>query len=98
MNQKEMNNIEELHAVVRGIVQAVGFRYFVVEKARTLGLCGYVRNDSYGDVEVLAQGPRPTLDRLLTYLWQGPPAAQVNDVQTTWNKPTQQISGFHVRW
>ena len=100
MSQNDTNNIniEELHAKVRGIVQGVGFRDFVIKKALTLGLRGYVRNDSNGDVEVLAQGPRPTLERLLTYLWQGPSAAQVNDIQTTWSKPTKLISGFHIRW
>jgi acylphosphatase len=96
-NDKQ-NSIEELYAVVRGIVQGVGFRYFVVEHARRLGLRGYARNDSTGDVEVLAQGQRLDLERLLGKLRQGPPAADVRDVQTLWREPTEQFSSFHLRW
>ncbi|HEY5006225.1 MAG TPA: acylphosphatase [Ktedonobacteraceae bacterium] len=94
----EKNSIEELHATVRGYVQGVGFRYFVVQKALGLGLRGYARNESNGTVEVLAQGTRPALERLLTLLRQGPGYAEVDEVQTNWRTPTEYISGFHVRW
>ncbi len=98
MSEKSNNVIEELHAYVHGRVQGVGFRYFVVQKAHTLALRGYTRNESDGSVEVLAQGPRPALEHLLLYLRQGPPAAQVRDVRVTWSTPTEHMSGFHVRW
>jgi acylphosphatase len=98
MSEKSDKTIEELHAYVYGRVQGVGFRYFVVRKAHELALRGYTRNDSDGSVEVLAQGPRPALERLLLYLRQGPSAAQVRDVRVTWGTPTETISGFHVRW
>ncbi|HLL79882.1 MAG TPA: acylphosphatase [Ktedonobacteraceae bacterium] len=89
---------EELHAYVYGQVQGVGFRYFVVQKAQTLGLRGYARNESDGSVEVLAQGPRPALERLLSLLWQGPSAAHVRNVRVTWQASGEYMSGFHVRW
>src|SRR5579863_64717 len=89
MSQNKEGTTEELYALVRGIVQGVGFRYFVVERASRLGLRGYARNDYNGDVEVLAQGPRPALERLLTLLWQGPPSADVRQVQTAWREPTE---------
>jgi acylphosphatase len=98
MNQNGTNEIQELHASVRGQVQGVGYRYFVIEKARALGLDGYVRNERNGGVEVLAQGPRPTLERLLAQLQRGPSAAQVSEVKTTWREPTEHVKGFHVRW
>lgn len=98
MSQNEQKQREELSAVVVGRVQGVGFRYFVVGKARMLGLYGYVRNDSNGDVEVVAQGARPSLEQLLTLLRQGPPAAQVHDIHSTWREPTEHFSGFHIRW
>ena len=98
MSQNETHSIQELHAIVRGMVQGVGFRYFVVRNASVLRLRGYVRNNSSGDVEVVAQGPRPALERLLALLYQGPSAADVDEVQTTWRKPTEHFSGFNVRW
>ncbi len=97
-SQSDKNDTQELFASVRGRVQGVGFRYFVVERASALGLRGYARNSRNGDVEVLAQGPRPALERLLTLLRQGPAAASVQDVQITWRQPTEHIRGFHVRW
>ncbi len=98
MNQSSANDIQELHALVHGEVQGVGYRYFVVEKAKALGLRGYVRNERNGDVEVLAQGPRPALERFLAQLRRGPSAAYVTEVETTWDQPTEHFRGFHVRW
>lgn len=96
--QVQRDELEELHAVVRGQVQGVGFRYFVVQQALPLGLRGYVRNESNGDVEVVAQGPRMPLERLAALLEQGPSSAYVSNVQTAWRKPTEYLSGFHIRW
>jgi acylphosphatase len=98
MNEPASTPNEELRANVYGQVQGVGFRYFVVQKAQSLGLRGYARNDSDGSVEVLAQGSRPALERLLALIWQGPSASHVRDVRATWHTPREYISGFHVRW
>jgi acylphosphatase len=89
---------EELYIIVHGYVQGVGFRYFVIDKAQRLGLHGYTRNKNNGDVEVVAQGPRTALERLLTHLQRGPSAADVSDVQVTWREATEHFSGFHIRW
>ena len=99
MSEKNSNHaIEELHAYVYGRVQGVGFRYFVIRNAHALDLRGYTRNESDGSVEVLAQGPRPALERLLAYLRQGPDGARVSDVRASWSTPTEYMSGFHLRW
>jgi acylphosphatase len=97
-SQNDTNNNQELHAYVHGWVQGVGYRYFVVNNALSLGLRGYARNLSDGSVEVLAQGTRPNLERLLTLLQRGPAAADVFEVRTHWGQPTEHLSGFHVRW
>jgi acylphosphatase len=98
MSQSDQQPTEELYAVVTGYVQGVGFRYFVVEKAQRLGLHGYVRNDTNGDVEVVAQGARPVLEHLLMMLRQGPSAAQVHQVHITWKQPQRYLSGFHIHY
>ena len=97
-NQNTSNRAQELHAVIHGRVQGVGFRYFVVERALSLGLRGYARNRDDGSVEVLALGPRPVLENLLALLWRGPTAAQVTQVEVDWGEPSTHVSGFHVRW
>ncbi len=99
MSQNEKKNSrEELHAVVHGYVQGVGFRYFASQRALSLGLHGYARNKSDGSVEVVAQGTRSTLENLLVALRHGPSAAEVDEVEMTWREPTEHLSGFSIRY
>ncbi len=92
-----MNEEERLHAIVHGRVQGVGFRYFVVEQAHALGLKGWVRNRREGTVEVVAEGPRPALDRLLAALHRGPASAWVQRVESIWLPASGEFHRFRVR-
>jgi acylphosphatase len=65
---------------VSGMVQGVGFRYFVLRAARGLGLAGYTRNLSDGRVEVYAVGPDASHASLHVALRRGPGSADVSDV------------------
>ena len=86
-----------LRAVVRGRVQGVGFREYVLNRARFLGLSGYVRNLTDGrSLEVVAEGPRPDLEQLLSYLQDGPRLARVDAVEADWGEPTGAYEGFGV--
>lgn len=76
-----------LHVTVRGQVQGVGFRWFVRERARALGLSGWVRNDRDGSVRVYAIGPVTELQRLRSMLEEGPPTATVEIVQDEQDDP-----------
>ena len=71
---------ERLDAFVRGRVQGVGFRYFVLREASYLDLDGFVANERDGSVHVVAEGPSEVLDELLGLLNEGPPAAIVERV------------------
>jgi acylphosphatase len=86
-----------LHAIISGHVQGVGYRYFVQQHARRLGLNGFVRNMGSSQVEVIAQGPRPDLDDLLAMLYEGPSAADVTNVQASWGEPQDGLDSFKVR-
>ena len=68
---------ERLHVRIAGRVQGVGFRWFVREEARRLGVAGWVRNLPGGDVELLAEGPSDALAQLARRVGQGPPGARV---------------------
>jgi acylphosphatase len=98
MSQSNQLSSEEVFAQVTGFVQGVGFRQFVVHQAVSLGLRGFVRNASDGSVEVVAQGARSALERLLVLLRQGPSTADVDEVEVSWRKPTEPFPGFHIRW
>ncbi len=67
--------------LVRGRVQGVGFRWFVLKRARHLGLCGWVRNLAEGAVEVQAKGGEQQLEDLEAALRSGPPHARVDGVE-----------------
>jgi acylphosphatase len=67
--------------LVRGVVQGVGFRWFVLREAHRLDLRGWVSNLPDGSVEVVAEGPSGSLAQLLQALACGPGAAQVSGVE-----------------
>ena len=66
--------------LVQGLVQGVGFRYFVYRSAERLGVSGTVRNLLDGSVEVVAAGPEDALRLLEDRLRQGPAYAHVTEV------------------
>jgi acylphosphatase len=86
-----------LHAVVEGRVQGVGFRAFVLERALKLGLTGWVRNRWDGTVEVLAEGQKPDLEKLITNLNRGPHAYTTSNVHSEWLPATGEFTRFQVR-
>ncbi|MEO5814467.1 MAG: acylphosphatase [Gemmatimonadaceae bacterium] len=69
-----------LHVRISGRVQGVGFRWFVREEARRLGVSGWVTNLPSGDVEVAAGGQASSLERLRRALEVGPTGAGVTDL------------------
>jgi acylphosphatase len=79
--------IGALHVVVRGRVQGVGFRWFVRERARRLGLAGWVRNREDGSVEVHAEGEPDALQRLRQDLCSGPSGAKVSGLDEEHSSP-----------
>lgn len=91
-----MNTDVKGHLRIRGRVQGVGYRYFTHEAAMQLGLRGYVRNLWNGDVEVVVEGPRALIDRLIQMLWEGPSMARVDDISIDWDE-ARGFTGFSVR-
>lgn len=86
----------QLRAIIRGRVQGVGFRFFAIHSARRRRLTGWVRNLANGNVEVMAEGSRDALARLLGELRTGPRGAWVRDVQAEWQPASGQYDDFHV--
>jgi acylphosphatase len=88
--------MERLHAVVRGSVQGVGFRYFIQRKAQQLSLRGWVRNNDDGTVELVAEGPRSELERLKMASEEGPRMARVERVEVQWSPATGGLGDFEL--
>jgi acylphosphatase len=84
--------MSQLHVRLSGLVQGVGFRWFVREKARRLGLSGWVRNLPDGSVEVLASGEESQLELLKEQLRVGPPGAVVDGLTHLAGTPEQPLA------
>lgn len=89
-------DVQARRFVVRGRVQGVGFRWFVEREAHTLGISGWVRNNSDGSVEVLAMGSREQLVGLRGRLRQGPRASRVDDVEESETRPVPGLNTFRI--
>ncbi len=82
--------------IVRGRVQGVGFRWFVDNEARQLGLAGWVRNNFDGTVEALAIGSEDQLRAFRRKLQQGPRAARVDEVKELPAEPVPGLNTFRI--
>jgi acylphosphatase len=75
MNEKILYKI-----VVKGRVQGVGFRWNAIKEATNLGITGYVKNLSDGDVYIEAEGTKEQLDRYVEWCRNGPGMSSVKSV------------------
>lgn len=88
--------IVRIRAVVRGRVQQVGYRAFTLRHAGDLGLCGTVANRGDGSVEVVVEGPRPAVERLVAQLHRGPYHARVDGVEVSREAPVGSLPPMTV--
>lgn len=72
----------------------VMFRDFATRKARKVGVKGFVQNLADGTVEVIAQGERAALERLIAYLHKGSILSSVEDVRVEWRTPQKNFDSF----
>jgi acylphosphatase len=92
-----LGGVARIEATVEGVVQGVGFRWFVWRTAERLNVLGWVANRSDGAVELVAEGPPLALDALVSALRTGPPGASVAEVSVRRLPPTGRFRGFEIR-
>jgi acylphosphatase len=80
---------------VRGRVQGVFFRVETRDRARSLGLSGWVRNSADGSVEAVFEGDRERVQSMVDWCGRGPAGASVESVDVAWEKPAGE-QGFSV--
>jgi acylphosphatase len=95
MSDKEPD-ITSLRFRIEGFVQAVGYRNFLIEEARKLGLDGWVRNRADGTVEALASGTTKAIEAFFVVCAKGPQGSRVNNVEMHAAEPPEE-KGFHRR-
>ena len=82
--------------IVRGSVQGVFFRAEARDRARSLGLAGWVRNVPDGTVEAVFEGEAERVESLVEWCSRGPAGARVEQVDVDWSEP-EGDQGFSVR-
>ncbi len=87
---------KRVQLIIQGKVQGVFFRASTKDKANELRLTGFVRNRGDGTVEVIAEGGRDQLQKLVDWCRKGPQLSHVNDVQLDWQPYIAQFEKFMI--
>jgi len=88
--------LKRAEVVVRGAVQGVFFRAETRDRARSLGLAGWVRNAADGSVEGVFEGEDERVESMVEWCRRGPRGARVDDVEVTWSEALAE-DGFSIR-
>jgi len=84
--------------VVNGLVQGVGFRYFVMREAKKLGLNGYVKNLYTDEVLTVVEGEKAIVEEMVSKLKIGPIHASVKSCKVDWQTPKNEFTEFEVKF
>lgn len=92
------NNFVKAEITVSGLVQGVGFRYFVYSKAQNLGLTGYTKNLFSGEVYTVVEGEKYLVDELIDYIKIGPSRSHVRKHSINWFECKNDFSTFEIKY
>jgi acylphosphatase len=88
--------MKRAHVRVQGSVQGVFFRVETRDRARSLGVSGWVRNLRDGAVEAVFEGPEERVESMVEWCRRGPAGARVESVNVDWEDPVRE-EGFAVQ-
>ena len=91
------NDQARVHIWVAGRVQGVGFRAYVLQAGTWFGLVGWVHNLGYDQVETVAEGSRPVLEKFAEVVKTGPRGSRVEAVRVEWETPLGEFKRFNVK-
>ena len=84
--------------IVNGLVQGVGFRYFVMREAKKLALNGFVINLYTGEVLTVVEGEKANAEEMVKKLRVGPIHASVKSCKVDWQEPKNEFTEFEVKF
>ncbi len=89
--------MQQVHLIISGRVQGVFYRASCQDVAVKYGLNGWVKNLPDGKVEVLVQGEKDKIEKLIEWCKKGPPNADVSGVEVQWEEVTEVFNGFGIK-
>ncbi len=88
---------KRLEAKVYGIVQGVGFRFYIHYYAKSLGIVGYIKNNVDGTVSFVGEGEEEDLKKILEHLNRGPTGAVVSNVEYNFSEAKGEFKNFVIK-
>lgn len=83
---------------VQGVVQGVGYRFFVLNQARLYDVKGYVKNMPDGTVQVVAEGDKGIVKDFIERLRIGPLSAHVTGIDVKWDEKDSGFTEFRLQY
>jgi len=93
-----MTNIVRRRIVISGLVQGVAFRYYTRDKARRVGVTGWVRNLPDGRVEAVIEGSPEGVEEVIAWCRKGPRASRVDRVQVHEEPASNEFTDFDISY
>ncbi len=84
------------HIRLSGRVQGVAFRYYARDMAHKLGVKGWIRNLDKGDVELVIEGNKFSVQQMIAWCKKGPSLSIVENIQIDWQPYTGEFNEFHI--
>lgn len=85
------------HIILAGRVQGVAFRYYAREVAYRLGVKGWIKNLVSGEVEIVLEGKRKTVEKMIEWCREGPPLAMVESIEINWLPYSGEFNQFQIK-
>jgi len=83
--------------IANGLVQGVGFRYYIYRIAIQLGLKGYCKNLYTGEVLTVVEGEKAAIEDLYKKIKIGPSHSSVKNCRIDWSESKNEFSSFEIR-
>ncbi len=77
---------QQVHVIISGVVQGVGFRQFIRSNATKLGLLGWVKNTPDNKVEAVLSGEKEIIEKMIAICRQGPFLSEVKKVEVVFEE------------
>ncbi len=97
MAEKIKTELSRAEIIVGGLVQGVGFRYFVLRTALKLNIKGYVKNLYSGEVLAVVEGEKINIMELFEQMKIGPSHSYVKTFSIMWTTFNAEFSSFEIR-
>lgn len=83
--------------LINGLVQGVGFRYYISRNAVQLGLKGFTKNLFSGEVLTVVEGSKHNVEELYKKIIIGPLNSSVRKYNIIWQEPKNEFENFEIR-